>query len=142
MTQARPGDTVRIHYTGRFTDGVEFDSSTGRPPLEFRIGAGQIISGLEDAVAGMSVGETSTVTIPPEKGYGPHHAEAVRAIPRDTVPPHVELEPGVRLQAQRPDGMTIPLTVVAVDEAEVTVDANHPLAGRDLVFDVELVEVV
>jgi peptidylprolyl isomerase len=141
MTQARPGDTVRIHYTGRFTDGVEFDSSTGRPPLEFQIGAGQIISGLEDAVAGMSVGETSTVTIPPEKGYGPHHAEAVRHPAR-----HRAAARGARAGAAAPGAAPgrhdDPADRRRRDEAEVTVDANHPLAGRDLVFDVELVEVV
>lgn len=141
MTQARSGDTVRIHYTGRFPDGVTFDSSAGGDPLEFQLGAGQVIQGLDEAITGMSVGDSSTVTVPAEKAYGQHHAEAVRAIPRETIPDHIPLEPGLRLQAERPDGATIGLTVVEVGESEVTVDANHPLAGRDLVFEIELVEV-
>jgi peptidylprolyl isomerase len=141
MTQARSGDTVRIHYTGRFPDGATFDSSTEGEPLEFQLGAGEIIEGLDEAITGMSVGDTSTVSVPADKAYGPHHAEAVRAIPRETIPSHIPLEPGLRLQAERPDGATIGLTVVEVGEAEVTVDANHPLAGQDLVFDVELVSV-
>jgi peptidylprolyl isomerase len=142
MTEAKTGDTVQIHYTGRFTDGVEFDASRDGEPLEFTLGAGQIIPGLDEAVTGMKVGDTSTVTVPPEEGYGPHHPEAVQSIPRSSVPDHILLEPGLRLQAQRPDGQTIGLTVVEVGEAEITVDANHPLAGRDLVFDIELVAVV
>ena len=141
MTQARTGDTVRIHYTGRFPDGVAFDSSSEGEPLEFQLGAGQIIEGLDEAVTGMSVGESSTVSVPQEKAYGPHQAEAVRTIPRETIPSHIPLEPGLRLQAERPDGATIGLTVLEVGDSEVTVDANHPLAGRDLVFDIELVEV-
>jgi peptidylprolyl isomerase len=142
MTAASPGDTVRIHYTGRLTDGTEFDSSTGGEPLEFQVGANQIIRGLDEAVEGMQVGDTSTVTIPADKAYGPHHAEAVSAVPRDTIPPEIALEPGLRLQAQRPDGTALGLTVVEVGEDQVTLDANHPLAGQDLVFDLELVAVV
>lgn len=142
MTQASPGDTVRIHYTGRFPDGATFDSSREREPLEFRLGAGEIIAGLDEAIAGMSVGDTGVVNIPADKAYGPHQPEAVQTIPRETIPSHIALEPGLRLQAERPDGATIALTVVEIGEDGVKVDANHPLAGRDLVFEIELLEVV
>lgn len=142
MTEATLGNTVRIHYTGRLTDGTEFDSSAGREPLEFELGAGQIISGLDEAVTGMKVGESSTVTIPADKAYGPHHPEAVSAVPRESIPEHIALQPGLRLQAEREDGSELALTVVEISDDQVTLDANHPLAGRDLVFDVELVEVV
>ncbi len=142
MTQASPGDTVRIHYTGRFPDGATFDSSRGREPLEFRLGAGEIIPGLDEAIAGMSVGDTGVVSVPADKAYGAHQPEAVQNIPRESIPSHIALEPGIRLQAERPDGATIALTIVEISEDEVKVDANHPLAGHDLVFEVELVAVV
>jgi peptidylprolyl isomerase len=142
MTEASSGNTVRIHYTGRLTDGTEFDTSAGSEPLEFELGAGQIISGLDEAVTGMKVGETSTVTVPADKAYGPHHPEAVSAVPRENIPEGIALEPGLRLQAQREDGTALALTVVEIGEDRVTLDANHPLAGRDLVFELELVEVL
>ncbi|HLS59449.1 MAG TPA: peptidylprolyl isomerase [Paracoccaceae bacterium] len=142
MTQASPGDTVRIHYTGRFPDGAAFDSSRDGDPLEFRLGAGEIIAGLDEAITGMSVGDSEIVTIPAEKAYGAHHPEAVQSIPREMFPAHIELAPGLRLQAERPDGATIPLTVIEVSAESVRVDANHPLAGHDLVFEIELVEIV
>jgi len=142
MTAAKRGDTVRIHYTGRLIDGTEFDSSNGGTPLEFEIGSGEIIPGLDHAVEGMAVGETQTVTIPAEEAYGPHQPEGVQTLPLDEVPPHIKLEPGLRLQAQRPDGQPVLLTVVGISDSEVMLDANHPLAGQDLVFELELVEVV
>ncbi|WP_116653182.1 FKBP-type peptidyl-prolyl cis-trans isomerase [Pelagibacterium sediminicola] len=142
MTQAKHGDTVRIHYTGRLTDGTQFDSSQGREPLEFQLGSGQIIKGLDAQVQGMAVGDSATVSIPADDAYGPHRPEAVQTVPRDRIPPSIDLSIGARLQATGGDGQPMQLTVVGVDDAEVTVDANHPLAGKDLVFDVELVEVV
>jgi len=142
MTQAKHGDTVRIHYTGRLLDGTQFDSSQGRDPLEFQLGSGQIIRGLDSQVQGMSVGDSATVSIPADDAYGPHRPEAVQTVPRDRIPPSVDVSVGARLQATGGDGQPLQLTVVGVDEAQVTVDANHPLAGKDLVFDVELVEVV
>lgn len=141
MTQAKHGDTVRIHYTGRLTDGTEFDSSTGREPLEFQLGAGQIITGLENKVQGMAEGETATVTIPADEAYGQHRPEGVQTVPRDRIPEGVDVAPGARLQATGGDGQAMTLTVVNASDEDVTVDANHPLAGKDLVFDVELVEV-
>ncbi len=142
MTQIKNGDVVRIHYTGKLTDGTAFDSSTGRDPLEFKIGAGEIIPGLERNVAAMNVGDKETVTIPADEAYGPHDDSRVQAIPRTAVPEGVEVDVGTRLQANTPDGQPISLTVVDLDDLTVTVDANHPLAGRDLVFDVELLEVI
>lgn len=142
MTQAKHGDTVRIHYTGRLTDGTQFDSSDGREPLEFQVGSGQIIKGLDDQVQGMSVGEKETVTIPADAAYGPHRPEGVQSVPRTQIPDGVDTSVGARLQATGGDGRTMTLTVVDTSEEAVTVDANHPLAGKDLVFDVELVEVL
>ncbi|QKV18206.1 FKBP-type peptidyl-prolyl cis-trans isomerase [Oricola thermophila] len=141
MTEAQHGNTVHIHYTGKLTDGTVFDSSDGREPLQFELGAGQVIPGLDKAMRGMSVGETKTVTIPSEEAYGPHHPEGVHVVPRGELPPHIDTEIGARLQAQGGDGTVINLTVVDANEETVTLDANHPLAGKDLVFEVELVAV-
>lgn len=142
MIQANKGDTVRIHYTGRLTDGTQFDSSEGRAPLEFQLGSGQIIAGLDQQIEGMSVGEKATVTIPAAQAYGEHHPEGVQSLPRERIPADVDVSLGARLQATSADGQQMTLTVVDVNDEAVTVDANHPLAGKDLVFDVELVEVV
>jgi peptidylprolyl isomerase len=142
MTQAKRGDTVRINYTGRLTDGTQFDSSEGREPLQLTLGAGQVISGLESHVDGMEVGSRDTVTIPADDAYGPRREEAVQTVERASIPENIDLAVGTQLQARTPDGRVVPLTVVAVDDARVQLDANHPLAGQDLVFDVELVEIV
>ena len=141
MTAAKTGDTVRIHYTGTLTDGSTFDSSDGREPLEFTVGAGQIIPGLDGAIAGMTVGDTKSVEIPADQAYGAADPNARQSVPRDQVPPHIPLDIGTRLQLQAPTGQTIPVTVAEVTEAHVVLDANHPLAGKDLRFDVELVEI-
>jgi len=141
MTEAQHGNKVHIHYTGKLTDGTVFDSSEGREPLEFELGAGQVIPGLDKAMRGMNVGDTKTVTIASEEAYGPHHPEGVHVVERATLPPQVDAQPGARLQATAQDGNVIQLTVVAADPETVTLDANHPLAGKDLVFDVELVAV-
>jgi peptidylprolyl isomerase len=142
MSKAKHGDTVRINYSGRLTDGTEFDTSAGREPLRFTLGAGQVISGLEEHVVGMETGSKSTVTIPAEDAYGPHRPEAVQTVDRASVPAEIDLQIGTQLQAQTPDGRMLPLTVIGVDDASVKVDANHPLAGKDLVFDIELVDIV
>lgn len=142
MAQAKSGDTVRIHYTGKLTDGTQFDSSEGRDPLEFALGAGSIIPGLEQAIIGMAEGDKDTVTIAADDAYGPRHAEAVQTVERSQIPDHVELAVGGQLQAQAPSGQQLLLTVVEVTEETVTLDANHPLAGEDLVFEVELVAIV
>jgi peptidylprolyl isomerase len=142
MTQIKNGDVVRIHYTGRLSDGTEFDSSAGREPLEFKFGAGQVIPGLERNIPQMEVGEKQTVTVPADEAYGQHDDSRVQAIPRTAIPEGVAVDVGTRLQANTPDGQPVNLTVVDLDDSSVTVDANHPLAGRDLVFDIELVEVI
>ncbi|HWJ88990.1 MAG TPA: peptidylprolyl isomerase [Pelagibacterium sp.] len=142
MTQAKQGDTVRIHYTGRLTDGTEFDSSSGRDPLEFQVGSGQIIKGLDEKVQGMRVGDKDTVTIPADDAYGPHRPEGIQSVPRDQIPEGVDVSVGALLQATGGDGSTMTLTVIEAADDTITVDANHPLAGKDLVFDVELVEVL
>ena len=141
MTQAKAGDTVRIHYTGTLDDGSVFDSSDGREPLEFKLGSGQIIPGLDKALPGMSVGDTKVVEVPAAEAYGDHNPEGLQQVPRAQVPEHIPLDPGTRLQVQTPDGQALPVTVTDVTEEVVVLDANHPLAGRDLTFDIELVEI-
>ncbi len=142
MTTAQTGDIVRINYAGRLVDGTPFDSSEGRAPLEFTLGQGQVIRGLEQHVTGMQTGEKSTVTIPADEAYGPRREEAIQQLDRAKVPNGIDLAVGTQLQARTSDGGMLPITVVAMDETSVTVDANHPLAGQDLVFDVEIVEIV
>ena len=142
MNDVKPGDTVRIHYTGTLSDGTTFDSSQGREPLEFTVGSGQIIPGLDRAIPGMNVGETKTVTVPAAEAYGDRNPDGVQSVPRAQVPDHIPLDPGTQLQVQTGDGRTLPVTVAEVTAEEVVLDANHPLAGKDLTFEVELVEIV
>ena len=141
MTEVKAGDTVRIHYTGTLSDGSVFDSSDGRDPLEFEVGSGMIIPGLDVALPGMTVGEKKKVEIGSGDAYGPINPEMQQAVPRDGIPADIPLEPGIQLQMQTPDGQAMPVTVLAVTDTEVTLDANHPLAGKDLTFDIELVSV-
>jgi peptidylprolyl isomerase len=142
MTQAKKGDKVAIHYTGRLTDGTEFDTSAGKQPLEFEVGAGQIISGLDEKIEGMAVGETAKVTVPAADAYGEHDPTRVHQLPREQIPEEIELAAGKQLSATTSDGSEIALNVVEVGDEFVTVDANHPLAGKDLEFELELVEIV
>lgn len=142
MSEAKTGDTVRVHYTGTLTDGSEFDSSAGGDPLEFTIGAGQIIPGLDREIAGMAVGDSKTVTVAADEAYGQREPEAVQEVPRDAVPEGINLVVGNRLQATTADGQQMVVTIAAITDETVTMDANHPLAGEDLVFAVELVEIV
>lgn len=141
MTEVKSGDTVAIHYTGTLLDGSTFDSSTGRDPLELVVGSGQIIPGLDMALPGMTVGDKKTVEIPSEQAYGPANPEMRQAVPREGIPEEIPLEIGTQLQMQTPDGQAMPVMVVDVDEATVTLDANHPLAGKDLKFDIELMRI-
>ena len=141
MTQATAGTTVRIHYTGTLEDGSVFDSSEGRDPLEFQLGSGSIIPGLDRAIDGMSVGEQKTVTIPSAEAYGEYQPQARQDVPRDQIPDNIPLDPGTMLQMQTPEGSAIPVVVAEVTEESVTLDANHPLAGKDLTFAVEVVSV-
>jgi len=141
MTQVNAGDKVQLHYTGTLADGSTFDSSEGRDPLEFTVGSGQIIPGLDKAIPGMVVGDKKTVVIPAEEAYGESHPDAVQAIPRSNVPAEIPLEVGIQLQMQSPSGQVVPVTVVSITEEEVTLDANHPLAGKELTFAIELVSI-
>ncbi|WP_075997268.1 FKBP-type peptidyl-prolyl cis-trans isomerase [Salaquimonas pukyongi] len=141
MTQVKTGDTVRIHYSGTLADGTQFDSSKGRDPLEFVVGSGQIIPGLDQAIPGMAVGDTKTVDVAADQAYGAVNPSAIQSVPRSQVPPEIELEVGMQLQIQAPDGRTVPVTVSGMDEESVTLDMNHPLAGEDLSFDIELVSI-
>ena len=141
MSHAKAGDTVQFHYVGTLNDGSVFDSSEGRDPLSITVGAGQIIPGLDSAIEGMEVGEQKTVTIVSDEAYGPYQPEARQAVPREQIPDHVPLDPGTMLQMQTPDGRAMPVTVAEADESTVVLDANHPLAGKDLTFAVEVVAI-
>lgn len=142
MAQAKNGDTVRVHYRGTLKDGTEFDSSEGRAPLQFQVGSGQVIPGFEKQVEGMAVGETSTLTIPADEAYGPRDERQIQVVPRSALPADMELYIGSGLTATTPDGNQIQLTVIEMNDDSITVDGNHPLAGHDLTFEVELVEIV
>lgn len=141
MSTPQPGQTVKVHYTGTLEDGTQFDSSAGRDPLEFTLGEGQVIPGFEQALAEMAVGETKTVQIPADQAYGEHQPELVQEVDRAQIPDEIELAVGVQLQAQGPDGQVFRLVVTELAEASVTLDGNHPLAGKALTFELELVEV-
>ena len=142
MTQAKPGDKVRLHYTGTLEDGTTFDSSSGRAPLEFTVGSGEIIPGLDREIPGMAVGDRKQVTIQPADAYGDADPARQQVVPRDQIPAHIPTDPGTQLELQTPDGQAVQVVVAERTETEVTLDANHPLAGKALVFDVELVEIV
>lgn len=142
MAGAKNGDKVRVHYTGSTEDGTVFDSSKDREPLEFTLGETGIIPGFQEIIVGMNPGDTKTDTIPPEKAYGPHREEMVLDVERDKLPQDLELEVGQHLQLSRSDGQVIPVHVTQLDDASVTIDANHPLAGKDLTFEVDLLEIV
>ncbi|MEO0915441.1 MAG: peptidylprolyl isomerase [Pseudomonadota bacterium] len=142
MSAAQSGDTVRIHYTGTLADGSTFDSSEGREPLEFQLGSGQVIPGFDKAVTGMAVGEAQTVEIPCDDAYGSHDPNRAQAFPRYKIPADVPLDIGTQLQLSGPQGQPITVSVAEVTDEEVILDANHPLAGKDLTFRIELVEIV
>ncbi len=142
MAQVKSGDTVSIHYKGTLTDGSTFDSSEGRDPLEFVVGSGQIIPGLDKAIPGMALGDKKVVEIPCAEAYGEVNPANRQAIPREQIPADIPLEVGLTLQMQSPDGQHVmPVTVVELSDDSVTLDANHMLAGKDLTFAIELVEI-
>lgn len=140
-TTAGSGDTVKVHYTGRLDDGTVFDSSREREPLEFTLGSGQVIDGFDAAVAGMAVGETKEARLEAGDAYGLRRDDLLIEVPREQLPDSVAVEVGTRLQLQQPDGRAVPVTVSELDDASVTLDANHPLAGEALTFELELVDV-
>ncbi|WP_299809332.1 peptidylprolyl isomerase [uncultured Roseibium sp.] len=141
MSEAKSGDTVRLHYKGTLDDGSVFDSSEGRDPLEFTVGTGQIIPGLERAIPGMKVGDEKTVKVEAAEAYGPLNPDARQAVPRANMPENVEITVGLQLQAQTETGQMMTVTVVEVSEDEVVLDANHPLAGKDLTFEIQLTSI-
>lgn len=142
MSQAKSGDTVRIHYTGKLDDGTQFDSSSGRDPLEFALGSGQVIPGFDAAVEGMAIGDSKSVAINPDQAYGQRHDQLVQEVPKSTLPDDMEATVGMQLQGQSPEGDVSHFVVTAVTDESITVDANHPLAGFILNFEIELVEIV
>jgi peptidylprolyl isomerase len=142
MAQAQLGDTVQVHYTGRLVDGTTFDSSAQGDPLEFTLGQGSLIPGFEQAVLGMQPEDSKTVAIPSEQAYGPHRAELLISVERQEFPTDIQPHIGQRLQMTQNDGTPVPVVVTAVTEADVTLDANHPLAGQELIFDITLVAIV
>lgn len=141
MAQAKQGDSVSVHYTGRLEDGTVFDSSQDREPIAFTLGEGRVIAGLEEAVQGMEVGDIKTAVIPSQAAYGERQDELVLKIPRTQFPQHIDPEPGQRLQMQTQEGQAVPVVITDVGEEVVEIDANHPLAGANLVFDIELVRI-
>ena len=141
MAQAEHGSRVKVHYTGKLDDGTIFDSSEGREPLAFTIGLGQMIPGFEQGVVGMEVGETKVVQITAEQAYGEYRPEGVLEVNRSEIGPDLQLEIGMRLQATQEGGRRVDMQVIAITEDTVTMDANHPLAGKDLTFDIQVVEI-
>jgi peptidylprolyl isomerase len=141
MTVAVQGNTVKIHYTGTLDNGSVFDTSEGREPLEFTLGGGQVIAGFDEAVTGMAVGEKKSVKVPVDKAYGPRNEELVIAAPKEHVPADISPEVGQKLQMGGPNGEMVVVTVVEITDSHIMLDANPPLAGEDLNFDIELVAV-
>ena len=136
------GTKVRVHYKGTLPDGTVFDSSEGRDPLEFEVGGGQVIPGFEAAIIAMSPGEAQTITIPMLEAYGARDEDLLRNFPRDMVPDDMPVEPGMTLQVQDENGQAFPVLIAAIDDEHVTLDGNHPMAGHDLTFALQLVEIV
>jgi peptidylprolyl isomerase len=141
MDRAKAGDSVKVHYTGTLDDGTVFDSSTGGEPLVFTLGGGQVIEGFEQAVIGMNVGESKKITIPPDQAYGDRTDALVQTVAREQVNLGVDPERGMEVSMQTADGTVIPLMITEVTDATVTFDANHPLAGESLSFELTLVAI-
>ena len=142
MSIAKQGDTVKVHYVGTLNDGTQFDSSEGREPLEFSVGAGQVIKGFDESVTGMNIGDTKDVNIAPEEAYGPRMEELVISFPKERFPEGMELTPGAQIYLQDQQANPVPVTIVEVKEEEVLLDANHQLAGQELNFKITLVEII
>lgn len=141
MAKVEQGDTVHVHYTGKLEDGTVFDTSDGRDPIEFTLGEGKVIPGFEKAVEGLAVGDTTRTTLEPEEAYGPRRDELVMTVPKDDLPDGMSPSVGDQLEMQTQDGQKVPVRVTDSDEESIQIDANHPLAGRELHFDLELVEI-
>ncbi|MEQ8476552.1 peptidylprolyl isomerase [Fulvivirga sp.] len=141
MSEVKKGDKVKVHYTGKLNDGSVFDSSANREPLEFEVGAGMMIAGFDNAVNGMKVGDKKVAEIPAAEAYGEKNDDMVVSVPKAQLPPDLNPEIGQQLSMQQPNGQAIPVVVTKVETETIEIDANHPLAGKDLIFDIELVEI-
>ncbi|NBW69869.1 MAG: peptidylprolyl isomerase [Bacteroidetes bacterium] len=141
MSTIKEGDTVSVHYTGTLTTGEVFDSSKNREPLTFTLGQGQLIAGFEKAVIGLSEGDSTTANIPSKEAYGEVNPEMIVDVPKNQLPTEIEAKVGMQLQLNQPNGQAIPVQITEVKEETITIDANHPLAGKDLNFDIEIVEI-
>ncbi|WP_315790706.1 peptidylprolyl isomerase [Fischerella sp. JS2] len=141
MGQAKLGDTVKVHYTGKLDDGTVFDTSVEREPLQFSIGEGLVIPGFEQAVVGMTPGESKRTNIPADEAYGPYRPELVMVVDKERIPTDVSVEVGQMLQISQSNGQAIPVVVTEVSDSQITLDANHPLAGQELIFDIQLVQI-
>jgi FKBP-type peptidyl-prolyl cis-trans isomerase 2 len=142
MQQVKTGDTVKVHYHGRLTDGTTFDSSEGREPLEFEVGSGMVIKGFDDGLLGMTVGEKKTIDILVEDAYGPKDPQMLMEFPIDRFPEDMKPEVGMQLNMTNGSGQNFPVVIAEVKDDTAVLDGNHPLAGEDLIFDLELVEIV
>lgn len=141
MAAVKKGDQIKVHYTGRLTDGTVFDSSEGREPLAFEVGAGMMIKGFDKAVDGMKVGDKKTANISADEAYGQRSEEMLFDVPRTNLPEDMEIAVGAPLAMQQPDGTPVPVMIAEIKGDTVVIDANHDLAGKDLVFDIEVVEI-
>ena len=141
MTKVKDNDKVKVHYTGKFTDGQVFDSSLQRQPLEFEVGKGQMIPGFEKAVMGMEKGEKKEIILTPDEAYGEKRKELTQEISNDQLPEDLQPKIGMQLQSRTPEGKEFRVTVADVKDDSIVIDANHPLAGKELVFEIELVEI-
>ncbi len=141
MQQVKKGDTIKVHYHGKLVDGTTFDSSEGREPLEFVVGCGMVIPGFDDGVTGMAVGDKKTVQIPADEAYGPKQEDMIMEFPKEKFPAEMVPEVGMQLNMNNGQGQSFPVVIVEVLDEVVVLDANHPLAGQDLIFDLELIEI-
>ena len=142
MGNAKQGDTVKVHYTGKLENGTVFDTSRSRRPLQFTLGNGQVIAGFEQAVVGMNTGESKTTTVPVDQAYGPRRQDMIITMERSQLPTDLNPNVGQRLELTQMDNRSVLVTVTGISDTTLTLDANHPLAGKKLIFDIELVEIV
>ena len=142
MSKAKKGDKVKAHYTGRLEDGTEFETSKDTEPREFAIGSGFYFSGFEESIIGLEIGDTKKVTLPPEKAYGPWHEELTVRVKKSDIPEEITPVVGEKFKVWRPDGNLMPLTITEVTDHTVTLDANHPLSGKTLIYDIELIDII
>ena len=141
MNQVKEGDNISLHYTGTLDDGTVFDSSDGREPLSFTVGSGEVIQGFDEGVRGMEVGETRDISIPPDQAYGEYYEELVRVVPRQAFPEGMAPEIGITLELELPSGQSLPVRIIDIEGDEITLDANHLLAGETLNFKIHLVDI-